>query len=59
MVKFPDNYKVVAVPATEVRLITHPGGEIVFSSIDCDPRWPVSLATLIEAAESHEGSDRA
>lgn len=52
--EFPDNYKVISVPQAEIRLITHPGQEIVFSSIDHD-RAPVSLATLLEAAEAHEG----
>lgn len=54
VLEFPDNYKVVAVPGTtEIRLVTH-FGEILFSSLDCDPA--VSLATLIEVAEVHEAA---
>jgi hypothetical protein len=51
-----DNFKLVVLPDGEIRL-NCVCGVIVFSSIDYGKAWPVSLATLIEAAEEHEATD--
>ncbi len=52
-VEFSDNFRVHALPDGEIRQMCRCCGVIVFSSIDL-PAGPVSLASLIEAAEDHE-----
>ncbi len=51
--EFSDNFRVHARPDGEIRQTCRCCGAIVFSTIDL-PGGPVSLASLIEAAEDHE-----
>ena len=52
--EFSDNFKVHTLPDGEFRLVCVCCGGITFSNMDLAD-GPVSLASLIEAAEEHEG----
>ncbi len=54
--EFSDNFHIHALADGEIRQVCRCCGAIVFSSIDL-PAGPVSLASLIEAAEDHEARE--